>query len=504
MSKRIVVPAAGQTTDELTLLRWWVKEGDVVRRGQVIAELETDKSVMELESIHAGMVLRLHAREGEVVPVGATLMELGEPGEAVAPNGGSDAAGPTRVAGSAAGAAPKRSRAGKPASRVVVPAAGQTSDELKLLRWRVALGEDVRPGQILCELETDKSVMELESVHQGQVLKRVAQEGTTVMVGSTLMYVGSPGDQIADDEEVSVGGELAGNFDATASRERATDGIASGRSSGLLATPAARTLARQEALNLTEITGHGPAGCIVLANVKARASQTPGGPVLIRGRREPLSRMRQTIARRLVQSVREAPHFHVAMEIDVSRLLAARVELNRQAVEADRISINDMIVKTAADTLVEHPELNCSYEEDAIHYHEAIHIGIAVRVDQGLVVPVLTDVDRLTLREVSRGTKRLIADARAGKVDASVRSTFTVSNLGMYGVRAFTAIINPPEAAILAIGGIDDKLVMREKAIEAVPTLIVTLSADHRVVDGDLAARFLVSLRERISRFEAV
>jgi len=256
-----------------------------------------------------------------------------------------------------------------------------------------------------------------------------------------------------------------------------------------LATPAARTVAREHGVSLADIAGSGPDGCIVkrdvLTGLQAHDQSWEGTS-------EPLSPLRRALAARLQRSVREAPHFYVAMEVDMTQALIARKACEPAA------TVTDAIVKAVADTLTEFPRIHCKLDGDTVHYAPEVNVGIAVSVDDGVVVPTLPRPDMLTLAEVAARSRELIANVRAGRLPAGSASTFTVSNLGMFGVKSFTAIINPPEVAVLAVGAIEDKLVLRDGSVAAVPTLSLTLSCDHRVIDGALAARFLQALKRRL------
>jgi len=373
------------------------------------------------------------------------------------------------------------------ATKIVVPDAGQTTDELLLVKWHVAVGDDVAAGDLLADIETDKAVAELESHATGQVLKLMAEEGDTVETGQTLLWIGAPGEQV---DEATAPGAGTTPAEQAVTPEDAAPTPTSPAPAGTLATPAARTAAREHGVDVKAVAGTGPAGCVVKRDVAAFPTRDHES---LRGTRVPLSSMRRALAVRLQQSVREAPHFYVTVEVDMTRALAVR-----QAAEP-RVTLNDVIVKAAADMLAEFPRLNCRLEADAIHYLEDINIGIAVSVDDGLVVPVVAGADKRTLAEVAERARSVVASARAGRLAAGAQSTFTVSNLGMYGVKSFTAIINPPEAAVLAVGAVEDKLTLTAAGIVAVPTICLTLSADHRLVDGALAARFLAALKDRLA-----
>jgi pyruvate dehydrogenase E2 component (dihydrolipoamide acetyltransferase) len=364
------------------------------------------------------------------------------------------------------------------ATRIVVPDMGQTTDEMLLGAWHVAVGDAVAVGDVLVDIETDKAVAELESYAAGQVLALLAAEGDTVGVGDALLWIGEPGEAI--DEAAAAAQERPVE---AASREVAA-APAGAPASGLLATPAARTLARERGLDLGSVAGSGPDGCIVRRDVLPLD--------LHEGALIPLSPMRRAIAARLSQSVREAPQFALAMDVDMTRALEVR------ASQPSRVSLNDLLVKACADALAASPRMNCRFEGDALHQLPDANVGIAVSVDDGLVVPVLERADALTLAEVAEESKRLIEAARAGRLAAGAQAALTVSNLGMYGVKWFRAIVNPGEAAILAVGAVEDRLVLTATGVEARPGVTLTLSCDHRIVDGALAAQFLGEVKRRL------
>ena len=372
------------------------------------------------------------------------------------------------------------------ATKIVVPDAGQTTDELLLARWHVSEGDEVEAGDFLCDIETDKAVQELESHSGGCVLKLLVDEGDTITTGQTLLWLGEEGEEVEEDEGDGLHGRAAhatggGEGGVGEAEVRTADGVgAEAPPTGRRATPAARSVARERGIELEGIVGSGPEGCIVKRDV--------GGTAI------PMTPMRKAIAARLQQSVREAPHFYVAIDVDMTQALAVR-----EAAEA-KVTVNDLIVKASADTLAEHPRMNCRLEGDAIRLLEDVNVGIAVGVEDGLVVPVLARVSELSLAEVAEQSRRLVSNARDGRLPAGVQAGFTVSNLGMFGVKSFSAIINPPEAAILAVGAVGDKLVLAESGVVAQPTTTLTLSSDHRIIDGQLAARFLAALKERLER----
>jgi len=381
------------------------------------------------------------------------------------------------------------------ATRVVVPDVGQTTDEMLLGKWRVAPGDTVAVGDVLAEIETDKAVADLEAYVAGQVLTLLAEEGDTVRTGDALLWIGEPGEEI-DEEPARAPSprpplrQAQGR--APLSLGRGAGGEGEGR---VLASPAARTLARERGVDVGGMKGTGPDGCVVKRDVLSQLA--PGDSDSVGGTSVPLNPMRRAIAARLQRSVREAPHFYVAVEVDMSHALKLRESLGAG------VSINDIVLKACAGALRDFPRMNCRLEEDTIHYLRDVNIGIAVSVDDGLLVPVLERADTLSLTEVAERSRGLTENARAGRIAAGPQAGFTVSNLGMYGVKWFSAIINPPEAAVLAVGAIEDRLVLTPSGTAARPTLTLTLSSDHRVVDGVLAARFLGAVKRRLEEEEA-
>jgi pyruvate dehydrogenase E2 component (dihydrolipoamide acetyltransferase) len=361
---------------------------------------------------------------------------------------------------------------------IVAPDAGQTTDEMTLVRWYVAPGDQIAVGDFVADLETDKAVLELESAVAGTVLALMAEVGETVVVGQTLAWVGAPGEEPPQEQPDAPAPEAVPCPQPESLAARSAHGH-------LLASPAARSLARERDLDLTALTGTGPGGCLVQRDVLEASAA---------GERVPLSPMRQAIARRLQASVREAPHFYVAMDVDMTRALAFREALDPKP------TITDVVVSAAAQALREFPQVNAWVEGDAIRRLAQVNIGIAVSVDEGLLVPVLADADSLTLPELAAQTRALIAEAREGRLSTGPRAGFTVSNLGMMGVKWFTAIINPPEAAILAVGAVEQRLVLRGGQVTALQVVELVLSADHRAVDGALAARFLAAVKARLER----
>ena len=422
------------------------------------------------------------------------------------------------------------------ATKVVMAQLSPTMEEGKLIEWKVAEGDTVSQGDIVAEIETDKANMDVEALGGGVLRKIVVQAGATVPVGALIGVIAAPDESIdallaeaaaartaeaappepavAPPEDATAVEEPVGATEARTADEPAGAGAGAGtRAAGgrIKASPVARRMAAEGGIALASLTGSGPGGRIVKADVEAAlASRTaaapPRGPTPVlppltpappplphlEDRVEEPSQMRKAIARRLVQSIGPVPHFFLTTEVDMGRALELRADLNARFAEG-RIGVNDLLLKATAEALNRHPAVNASWEENAIRYHGAVHLGIAVAVDGGLITPVLRDAGRKGLRRISTEARDLITRGRGRKLapEEYQGGTFSVSNLGMFEIDQFTAIINPPEAAILAIGQTVEKPVVVAGEVVVRKRMRVTMSCDHRVIDGATGAAFL-------------
>ncbi|WP_420463511.1 dihydrolipoamide acetyltransferase family protein [Candidatus Palauibacter sp.] len=411
-----------------------------------------------------------------------------------------------------------------------------TMEEGKLIEWKVAEGDTVSQGDIVAEIETDKANMDVEALGGGVLRKIVVQAGATVPVGALIGVIAAPDESIdallaeaaaartaeaalpepavAPPEDATAVEEPVGATEARTADEPAGAGAGAGtRAAGgrIKASPVARRMAAEGGIALASLTGSGPGGRIVKADVEAAlASRTaaapPRGPTPVlppltpappplphlEDRVEEPSQMRKAIARRLVQSIGPVPHFFLTTEVDMGRALELRADLNARFAEG-RIGVNDLLLKATAEALNRHPAVNASWEENAIRYHGAVHLGIAAAVDGGLITPVLRDAGRKGLRRISTEARDLITRGRERKLapEEYQGGTFSVSNLGMFEIDQFTAIINPPEAGILAIGQTVEKPVVVAGEVVGRKRMRVTMSCDHRVIDGAMGAAFL-------------
>lgn len=400
-----------------------------------------------------------------------------------------------------------------------------TMEEGNILVWHKKVGDDIKVGDVLAEVETDKATMDLESFYDGNLLFIGVEKGT-IAVNAILAVIGKKGEDFKAALE-SAGGKAEGQI----SNETASTPAANTHQDiktmvedvptedrHIKVSPLAKAIAKEEGIDLKTLTGSGDQGRIVKRDIEsvlqnkstppapsvATAVKTPSTPVMninltpgsgAAFEDKPLSQMRKTIARRLSESMFSAPHFYVTMAIDMTKAVSARLAMN--AVAPSKLSFNDLVVKACAMALRKHPMINSSWTGDAIRQNNQINIGVAVAVPEGLLVPVIRHADIKTLTQINAEVLYLANRAKEKKLqpDEMQGNTFTISNLGMFGVDEFTAIINPPDSCILAVGGIAETPVVRDGKIEIGQIMKVTLSSDHRVVDGASAAQFLQTLK---------
>ena len=429
---------------------------------------------------------------------------------------------------------------------ITMLALSPTMEEGTIAAWLKAEGESVEEGEIIAEIETDKATMEMESFFEGTVLKVLVKSGDTVPVGAPMAVIGEAGEdpQEALDELGASGGGSGGSDsqadDASdsgsedqAAQDTSEDSsssaapAASSSSDGkrIKASPLARRIAADNDLELSAVTGTGPGGRIIRADVeealeagvssqssaptRQAAPAAPGEPIVVgempdaSASFEPMSQMRKTIARRMTQVWQNTPFFYLTMEIDMGAAMAKRKEFNNDlaAAEVDaKISVNDMIVKACALALRDYPRMNTAFAGDELATFDQVHIGVAVALDEGLITPTLRDADKKSLVAISRETRELAAKARDKKLKPGEYggSTFSISNLGMYGIDHFQAVINPPESGILACGAVQKVPVVEDGEITVGTRMKVTLTCDHRAVDGAIGAEFLRRVKKML------
>lgn len=381
------------------------------------------------------------------------------------------------------------------ATKIIMPQGGQDIAEGLVVRWFKKEGEPLRCGEVLCEVETEKAVFEVESPVDGVLLKILAPAGARVPVFAVIGIVGAPGEEIDPGWLRATPAPPDGGLDIAAIRRRAAaraEGAERAAVSGR-----ARRLAAEKGVDLGGVAGSGPRGRITEKDVLLHVEKRKLSVQALRGRTEPLTPIRRAIARRMVQSKQTVPHFYAAVSADVTAALELRDRLNRAADPG--ISVTDLIVKAAALALRAFPDMNCRVHAEEVVYLEDVNVGLAVMRDEGVMVSVLARVDQRGLAEIARRSTEAAALARAGRQGSTEPACFTVSNLGMLGVESFTAIVNPPEAGILAVGRVEKRPVVRNDADVCIRSMLrLTLSVDHRVVDGALAARFLTRIQHHL------
>ena len=539
MAEVILMPRLSDTMTEGVIAAWHKKVGDTVKKGDLLAEIETDKATMELESYQDGILLHIGTPRGGKLQVNDLLAIFGKQGEDVsalitqhtnasasvtAATNNEPAAATTTKASAPTPATPTAANSDVLNSDeiVLMPRLSDTMTEGVIAGWQKKVGDAVKKGEVLADIETDKATMELESYKDGILLYQGAQAGEKILVNQLLCIIGQPGIDIdamvnavkaSTDAPAAVAAPSTATLTTTPSTATpSTSSVApvtaatpissetvvnEGR---IFASPLAKKVAKDKGIDLKFVKGTGEHGRITRGdldhytpshNVSAKAA--PLGQVSFVD--TPVSQMRKVIARRLSESLFTAPHFYLTMKINMDATIAARVLLNETS--SVKISFNDFIVKAVALSLKQHPTVNSSWLGDVIRTNHHVNIGIAVAVEEGLLVPVLRFADGLSLPQISTSVKEFAKKAKDKKLQPAdwEGSTFTISNLGMFGIDQFTAIINTPDACILAVGGIAQEPVVKNGQVVPGNVMNVTLSCDHRVVDGASGAAFLQTLK---------
>lgn len=526
MAEIVNMPRLSDTMEEGVVAKWLKKVGDKVNEGDILAEIETDKATMEFESFYSGTLLHIGLQEGETAPVDTLLAIIGKEGEDIsALIGGGTAPAKVEVVQEA----PKHEEKAVVAATipagvevVTMPRLSDTMTEGTVATWLKKVGDKVNEGDILAEIETDKATMEFESFYSGTLLYIGIKEGESAPVDSLLAIIGQAGTDVS--AIVASGGKVSASSAPVATPEVktgisqvvenqtvASTPISNGR---VFASPLAKKIAQEKGISLSQVKGSGENGRITkkdvegftpsaqpqtVATEKATSSAQTFVPVGVEATEEVKnSQMRKTIAKRLSESKFTAPHYYLTIEIDMENAMASRTQINN--LPDTKVSFNDMVVKACAMALKKHPQVNTSWKGDVTQYNQHVHIGVAVAVEDGLVVPVVKFTDSLTLTQIGAQVKDLAGKARNKKLTPAEMegSTFTVSNLGMFGVEEFTSIINQPNSAILSVGAIVEKPVVKNGQIVVGNTMKVTLACDHRTVDGATGAQFLQTLKTYI------
>jgi len=526
------MPRLSDTMEEGVVAKWLKKVGDKVEEGDILAEIETDKATMEFESFNEGTLLHIGVQEGETSPVDVLLAIIGDEGEdisgilngVIAEEHSKEASQEETISKTAATSIPDG------VNVIAMPRLSDTMEEGTVASWLKNVGDNVEEGDILAEIETDKATMEFESFYEGVLLYVGIAEGESAKVDSLLSIIGPKGTDVSSIVAAHKEGDLTSNNSKIDSKTATVEAIetientpetSSTANTGgrIFASPLAKKIAKDKGINLSEVKGTGENGRIVKRDVENYTpSSTPSEiPTTVSKPEQssaPLaaytpvgeesfeyitnSQMRKVIAKRLGESKFTAPHYYLTIELDMDNAIASRKTIN--SLPETKVSFNDMVVKACAMALKKHPKVNTSWNGDTTRYSNHIHVGVAVAVDDGLLVPVLKFTDQMSLTQIGGNVRDLAGKARNKKIAPNEMegSTFTISNLGMFGIQEFTSIINQPNSAILSVGAIEQKPVVKEGHIVVGNTMKVTLACDHRTVDGATGAQFLQTVRAYI------
>ena len=526
------MPRLSDTMEEGVVAKWLKKVGDKVEEGDILAEIETDKATMEFESFNEGTLLHIGVQEGETSPVDVLLAIIGDEGEdisgilngVIAKEPSKEASQEETISKTAATSIPDG------VNVIAMPRLSDTMEEGTVASWLKNVGDNVEEGDILAEIETDKATMEFESFYEGVLLYVGIAEGESAKVDSLLSIIGPKGTDVSSIVAAHKEGNLTSNdskidfktatVEAIETIENTPETSSTTNTGGrIFASPLAKKIAKDKGINLSEVKGTGENGRIVKRDVENYTpSSTPSEiPTTVSKPEQssaPLaaytpvgeesfeditnSQMRKVIAKRLGESKFTAPHYYLTIELDMDNAIASRKTIN--SLPETKVSFNDMVVKACAMALKKHPKVNTSWNGDTTRYSNHIHVGVAVAVDDGLLVPVLKFTDQMSLTQIGGNVRDLAGKARNKKIAPNEMegSTFTISNLGMFGIQEFTSIINQPNSAILSVGAIEQKPVVKEGQIVVGNTMKVTLACDHRTVDGATGAQFLQTVRAYI------
>lgn len=528
MAEVINMPRLSDTMEEGTVASWLKKVGDKIVEGDILAEIETDKATMEFESFHEGILLYIGVEEGETTKVDKLLAIIGEKGEDISSflnSNDSEEKQEDNVAQSPVKETNEEKSSTKsielPDGVVVItmPRLSDTMEEGTVATWLKKIGDKVQEGDILAEIETDKATMEFESFNEGELLYIGLQEGESAKVDALLAIIGPKGTDVSGiaknfkvESNVSKTEDvpnLETKKESTTSNveEKSQSNIQIASPNGrLFVSPLAKKMAQEKGINLSQVQGSGENGRIVKRDVEnfvpSTQSQTSSAPVakFVASGQEDFdevkhSQMRKIIAKRLGESKFSAPHYYLNVEFDMENAIAFRAQFN--SIPDTKISYNDMIVKACALALRQHPQVNSQWFDDRMKLNNHVHIGVAVAVEDGLVVPVVQFANEQTLQQIGAAVKDYAVRARNKKLTPQEMegSTFTISNLGMFGIESFTSIINQPNSAILSVGAIVQKPIVKNGQVVVGNTMKLSMACDHRTVDGATGSLFLQTLQ---------
>ncbi len=550
MAEVILMPRLSDTMTEGVIAAWHKKVGDTVKKGDLLAEVETDKATMELESYKDGVLLHIGADKGSKLQVNDLLAIIGKSGEdissllsaskpapAAAIESSSDSslkptATPATPAAAATtvGATTQSLDLSKIEEVVLMPRLSDTMEAGVIASWNKQVGDTVKKGDVLADIETDKATMELESYKNGTLLYIGAKQGEKIPVNGLLCIIGEKGkvdiDAIVAAQAMATTATSSPTVTATASAATVStvdtstpaalaaqpmaETLSSVSNGRIIASPLAKKIAKEKGVDLRLLKGSGDGGRIIKSDIdrfEPAATAAPAATLTTASLQPftgqategytdiPNSQMRGIIAKRLAESKFSAPHFYLKMEVNMDNAISARTQLNEFS--PVKVSFNDMIVKAVSLALREHPAVNASWMGDKIRRYQHVHVGVAVAIEDGLIVPVIRFADQKTLPQIAAETKELAAKAKSKKLQPNefTGNTFTISNLGMMDIDEFTAIINPPDSCIMAVGRISEKIVRKGEGFAATQVMKLTLSCDHRSVDGATGAAFLQTVK---------
>jgi len=527
MAEIINMPRLSDTMEEGTVATWLKKVGDKVSEGDILAEIETDKATMEFESFHEGILLYIGVQEGQTTKVDELLAIIGDKGEDIsglisagsAPKKEEKEAKEVKAEVSKESASAAGVEIPEGVTVVTMPRLSDTMEEGTVASWLKKIGDEVKEGEILAEIETDKATMEFESFQSGTLLYIGINAGESAKIDSLLAIIGPAGTDVSN---------IAANFNANSGavkaeaptktveapkqeapkmevKETAAPAIVSTSTNGrLYVSPLAKKMADEKGINLSQVKGSGENGRIIKRDVENFTPATVSSAAVVgkfvpSGQEDfdekPNSQMRKVIAKRLAESKFTAPHYYLNVEFDMDNAIAFRTQFN--TIPDTKISFNDMVVKACALALKQHPQVNSQWFADKMRLNNHVHIGVAVAVEDGLVVPVVKFANEQSLPQIGAAVKDFAGRARSKKLTPQEMegSTFTISNLGMFGIESFTSIINQPNSAILSVGNIIQKPVVKNGQIVVGNTMKLCLACDHRTVDGATGAQFLQTLK---------
>jgi len=535
MAEAIKMPKMSDTMTEGVLAKWHKKVGDKIKAGDVVAEIETDKATMDFESFQEGTLLYIGVEEGKAVPVDALIAVIGEEGEdyksALESNDAPKAEDKKEESSSEESSSEETTEESEdedidvsdiPAAVIRMPLLSDTMTEGVINKWNFKVGDKVKADDSLADVETDKATMEVVGYEEGTLLYIGVEEGKAAQVNDIIAIVGKEGTDIQPLLKSGSGAkktksekpadEKAPVADSSSTAPVKESASSSSSDSRVKASPLAKKIAEEKGINLSDVKGSAEGGRITKKDIESYtpAAKAESGAPKGEGKAAPaipqyvgeekftevaVSQMRKVIARRLGESLFTAPHFYLTVSIDMEGAMAARTEIN--AVAPVKVSFNDIVIKAVAVALKQHPAVNSSFRGDKIRFNEHTNIGVAMAVEDGLLVPVVRFADGKSLSHISAEVKDFAQKAKAKKLQPSdwEGSTFTVSNLGMFGIDEFTSIINSPDGAILSVGAIQQIPVVKNGAVVPGNVMKLTLGCDHRVVDGATGAAFLQTLK---------